>query len=509
MKKILIYIAIMGCGCFGCEDKLDIINPNEPNVGLFWASEEDAEKGVNAIYSTLHKGSISRWMSMLYSTRSDIGESRSPWSDLANALDKFIQPDYNFDPVAGVYVDNYVGIFRANQVLDNVPGIEMDKKAKEILLGQTYFLRALFYYHLGTLFGNVPLMLKTSEPQDYPANSTQAEIFEQIIKDLEDAIPMLPASYPDSKDLGRATKGAAHALLAKTFMQLKQYADAIPSLEWLVEGEGASIYNLTPSYRDNFLTTTENNVESVFEWQFAENPNEFTDDDIATPNHNYGSSLAQFTAPVGIGFSDAEALRWVIYEFDELTISGDRDPRVEASFLFDSTHIDGPDATMVYGLTFTNRYGTGADSKRVWIRKFLNDHWKNEEGFRSPNNYRYIRYADVLLMYAECLNATENTAAAYLHVDRVRQRAGLATLSSVMPGMDEATFLEQLKHERLLELAGEGHRWNDLVRWGDLGPDLVANDPAFANFQVGKHELLPIPLLDIDANPNLDQNPKW
>lgn len=508
MKKLIIYIIIIGVG-FGCEDKLDIANPNEPNVGLFWETGEDAEKGVNAMYSTLHRGPISRWMPMLYSTRSDIGESRSPWADLANALDKFIQPDYNFDPVSGVYADCYIGIFRANQVLDNVPGIDMDQAMQDRIMGEAYFFRAMFYYHLANLFGNVPLMLQTSQPQDYPSNSTQEEVYRQALADLALAVPLLPATYSDASDLGRITKGAAYALLAKCHMQIGEYDEALPGLEWLVEGDGASIYDLTNNFRDNFLITTENNVESVFEWQFAENPNETTDNDIATPNHNYGSSLAQFTAPVEIGWSDAEAKRWIIYEYDELTTLGARDPRVEASFLFDSTNVNGPDATMIYGRSFTQRYGTGGNSKRVWFRKFLNDHWKDEEGYRSQNNYRYIRYADVLLMYAECLNATGSTPLAYQHVDRVRQRAGLAPLSTTMPGLGQADFLEQLKRERLLELAGEGHRWIDLARWGDLGPALAGNDPAFANFEVGKHELLPIPQIDIDANPNLDQNPEW
>lgn len=508
MKKILAILFIITIA-FGCEDKLDITNPNEPNVALFWETGEDAEKGINAVYSTLHRGSISRWMIMLYSTRADIGESRSPWTELANALDKFIQPNYNFDPVATCYTDNYIGIFRANQVLDNVPGMEMDADKKNVILGQAYFMRGLFYYHLATLFGNVPLMLKTSQPQDFPPNSTQEEVFQQIVSDLETAIPLLPAVYADAEDLGRATKGAANALLAKAYMQINDYDAALSPLEWLVDGEGGNIYGLTGNYRDNFLISSENNVESVFEWQFAINPNEFTDNDIQTPNHNYGTSLAQFTAPVGIGWSDAEARRWIVYEFDELTTSGDRDPRVAASFLFDSTNISGPDATMIYGQTFSERYGNGTDSKRVWVRKFLNDHWKNEEGYRSPNNYRYIRYADVLLMYAECLNATGSTPSAYAHVDRVRQRVDLEPLSTTMPGLSQSAFLEQLKHERLLELAGEGHRWNDLARWGDLGPGLAKNDPAFNNFEVGKHEFLPLPQLDIDANPNLDQNPNW
>ncbi|MBV6647672.1 MAG: RagB/SusD family nutrient uptake outer membrane protein [Cyclobacteriaceae bacterium] len=508
MKRIFILLISVGLG-FGCEDKLDVENPNEPNAGLFWRSAQDAQQGINAVYSTLHRGSISRWMPMLYSTRTDIAESRSPWPELNNALDKFIQPNYNFDPVAGVWFDNYVGINRANQVLDNVPDIDMDENDRNVIIGQAYMLRGLFYYHLVTLFGNVPLMLSTSQPQDYPPNSLPVDVYQQIISDLELAIDLLPETYSSPNDLGRVTRGAAHALKAKAHMQIGEYAEALPSLQWLVDGPGGSIYDLTTDYRDNFLISSENNIESVFEWQFEENPTEFTDQDTDTPNHNYGSSMAQFTAPIGIGFSDTEARRWIIYEFDELTVGGDRDPRVAASFLFDSTDINGPTSTMVYGQTFASRYGTSPNSNRVWIRKFLNDHWKNEEGFRSPNNYRYIRYADVLLMYAECLNATGSTPAAYQHVDRVRQRVGLQALSITRPGLSQAEFLEQVKHERLLELAGEGHRWNDLVRWGDLGPDLVVNDPAFANFEVGRHELLPIPQLDVDANPNLRQNPNW
>jgi len=262
-----------------------------------------------------------------------------------------------------------------------------------------------------------------------------------------------------------------------------------------------------PNYRDNFLITTENNKESVFEWQFQMNPSEYTDDDTETPNQNYGTSLAQFFGPSGIGWSDGEAQRWPTREFYEKTTTGARDPRLEASFLFDSTDVRGPDFTMIYGQTFTQRYGR--DNKRVWFRKFQNDHWKNEEGYRSPNNWRYIRYADVLLMYAEALNATGKTTQAYTYVDQVRQRAGLPTLTVAKPGLSQDQFLAQLKHERVTELSGEGNRWNDLARWGDLGPQIANRDPAFSTFVKGKSELLPIPQLDRDLNPNLVQNPNY
>jgi hypothetical protein len=112
-------------------------------------------------------------------------------------------------------------------------------------------------------------------------------------------------------------------------------------------------------------------------------------------------------------------------------------------------------------------------------------------------------------MYAECLNETDKTVQAYQYVDRVRQRAGLAKLSDVKPGMSKSEFLQQLKHERITELSGEGHRWTDLARWGDLGPQIAVRDPGFSNFQVGKHELLPIPQQERDINPNLGQNNQW
>ncbi len=112
-------------------------------------------------------------------------------------------------------------------------------------------------------------------------------------------------------------------------------------------------------------------------------------------------------------------------------------------------------------------------------------------------------------MYAECLNNEGRTADAYAYVDRVRQRAGLPLLADVLPGLNAVQFLDQLKHERVTELCGEGHRWNDLARWGDLSPALSGRDAGFATFDVGKDELLPIPQQERDINPALAQNYPW
>lgn len=503
MKKILILLLVT-VSLYSCEDELDIVNPNEITNESFWQNEADAIKGVNACYSTLHRGGFSRWQPMFYDLRSDVGASFSPWSDLANALNNFIQPDSNFGPAVDVYFDNYVGINRANQVIANVPNINMNESLKSRILGEAYFFRGMHYYHLASLWGNVVLQLEPSKPTDYPPNSSEAEVWSQVASDLTEAANRLPVSYSDNNDVGRITKGGANALLAKAFMQMQDYNSAKTTLDYFITGEGANVYSLVSDYYDNFKVTTEFNQESIIEWSYIENPTEGTDNDVATANHNYGTSIGQFYGPPGVGFTDAEALRWVISEFEiERTVSDERDPRLSVTFLYDYTDEAGPAATMVYGQSFQDRYG---DSQRVFFRKFLHDHIRNFEGFRGINNYRFIRFADVLLMYAESLNAIGNTDDAYQYVNQVRARAGLAALPT---GMSQQEFLDQIKHERLLELTGEGHRFNDLKRWGDLGPSLSNLDPGFNNFVVGKHELLPIPQRDLDINPNMEQNPNW
>ncbi|HYC87368.1 MAG TPA: RagB/SusD family nutrient uptake outer membrane protein, partial [Chryseosolibacter sp.] len=360
MKKIFFLSIFFFCTLTACEDVLDINNPNQATVEDFWKTEENAVQGVNAIYSTLHRGGISRWMLFYYIIRADEGMSTSPATPIVNNMDQFNTTDYNFWGAFDVWRDLWVGVFRANQVLDNVPGIPMDETLKQRLIGEAKFLRGLFYYNLASLWGNVPLMLRTSRPEDKPATSAIEEVWAQIEKDLSEAAVALPESY-GANDLGRATKGAAYALLAKALMQQGKYTEALTPLNWLVDGPGAGIYDLMTDYRENFMISTENNAESVFEWQFQLNPSENHDDDTDAgrpDNLNYGTSIAQFFGPSGIGWSDGEARRWLINEFtSETTADGDRDPRLAASLLFDYTDEAGPDATMIYGQTFTQRYG--------------------------------------------------------------------------------------------------------------------------------------------------------
>jgi hypothetical protein len=153
---------------------------------------------------------------------------------------------------------------------------------------------------------------------------------------------------------------------------------------------------------------------------------------------------------------------------------------------------------------------------RVYYRKYLDDYFRiaQFEVFNSPINFRALRFADVLLMYAEALNNLNRTTEAYAHVDRVRQRAGLQRLSVVRPGLSPTQFQQQIEHERITELTGESVRWNDLARWGYFDDAaklniLKARDPEFNNFVLGRNKFMPIPQSEIDINPNLKQNSGW
>jgi hypothetical protein len=511
MKKfIIIFTMALAVGFTGCKKDLEVTNPNSPTVTVYWKNASDAQNGVNAMYSTFHRAGICRWFFFATMIRADEGWSTSPDANLQNNFDRFINNDYNYGNYTAIWNDLYIGISRANQVIENVPAIDMDVNLRARLVGEAQFMRGLFYFHLATLWGNVPLQLKTSTPQDVTPTSTQAEVWAQVQSDLTAAAAVLPLSYTGN-DIGRATKGSANALLAKAYMQQRNYQAALQPLQAVIQ---SGTYSLVSNYQNNFLPTTEFNSESVFEYGNALNPTDNHDDDTQLSdqdNLNYGSSLPPFFAPRPIGFTDGQARRWLVDEFNkERTAANTQDPRLGASLLFDYSDPRGPDFTLVYGQTFTQRYGATPNTD-VWFRKMLNDLNGTATGdsFHSPNNYRFIRYADVLLMYAECLNETGATAQAYQYVDAVRARAGMRSLSTAMPGLNRTQFLEQLKHERITELTGEGHRFNDLARWGDLGPNLAPRDPSFSNFVKGKHELLPIPQQDIDIDPNLRQNPGY
>jgi hypothetical protein len=500
----LLACAIVGAGPLvsGCTD-LDVTNPNQPSTSTFWRTQSDALQGVNAAYNgLLHNGTYGRWLGFAYDIRSDAGRSPSPWADLSN-FNKFTLGDYDFEVNRELFIHHYQAIFRANQVVDNVPGISMDATMRSRIVGEAKFIRGLLYFNLENLFGNVPLVVAASTPQDQPATAAPAAIYAQIEKDLTEAAAALPTAYTGA-DVGRATKGAALALLGKVQLQQLKYAEAAASLAQVIAIPG---YDLMANYADNFTAQAENNKESVFEVQFG--------DRSLLASGVRGQNIAKMIGPCGPGFCDGRPTRWFFNQFFlETTTTGGVDPRLDATIFYNR-----PGGMDVYGQSYVQRYGAGGTE--IYFKKYGEYYIPGDQDWDAAINYRVIRYADVLLMYAEALNGLNRTSEAYPHINRVRARVNLAPLPS---GLTQAQMRDRILHERLLEFGLEGQRWMDLRRHNllsavvkaDAGtpactpqPYVAGCDAEFSSFTANRSELLPIPQTERNLNPNVTQNPGW
>lgn len=511
----------LGAGCSA--DLLDIDNPNEATIPTFWKTAADAEAGVNACYSFLYKeGTWMRWLSFRYDLTSDEGWSSSPWVELGDWT-RFVYTNYDFVEGNKIHWEHfYVGIFRCNQVLAYVPAIEMDEAEKNRVLGQAAFMRALWYFQVNLLWEKGTLPLDPKDANYVPADASEAEIWDAVEKDLLFAAAHLPEAW-DAGEAGRATAGAAHALLGKAYMQQHKYAQAKEQLQWLIDREGG-LYGLLDNWTDNFTDLDENNEEGIFEIQFSDQNKGDTGNNASMA---FGFQRTQFYAPGGIGWGDGKARRWLVDEFlKEKRADGGNDLRLYHSILYRGFAADFPDQPVKY-YSVENasdwQDGWGGDPEDCYIRKYNTSYYRDREDYFARNNYRIMRYADVLLSYAECVLETGGgvgEAAGY--IDRVRARAGMTALADSRwkdcLGSKEA-LMKRLQMERTLELCFEGWRWADLKRWGLLDDqagidELKARDRDFQNFVIGKHRRLPIPQIEVDNSEvdgvrRLTQNPKY
>jgi len=508
MKKLLLILIVVVLLTPSCSKSLlDQMNPNTLTVEEFWKTEADAEKGVNAIYGMFYQdGTWARWIFFRLDLTSDEGFSKSPWIELGDWT-RFQYVNYDFwEGNNWTWRDTYKAIFRCNQVLKYVPDIEFsDPTKKERILAQAKFLRAFHYYYAALLWEKIPIVLEPPvDPGVQHPESPLEDVWAQVEKDLNEAVVALPEKWDDA-NVGRPTKGSAYGMLARTYMQQHKWQQAKTALDYFFTGAGKDLYDLV-DFKENFRATQENNKESVFEIQHS---NENTGGDCDCVDNNMGSNRPQFFAPRGIGWSDGQARYWLVEEFKkEKTVDGEIDPRLRYSLFYPDLEKDFGDK--IYGRSWE------WDPDEAWFKKYSRDYYRNNEDYFSEVNNRVIRFADILLMYAEVLNELGQTADAYQYVDRVRQRSKMAPLATKYPsiGNNKDLFRERLKVERALELCGESVRWADLKRWGDLDTQEKVNivaqcDPDFKNFEVGKHIRLPIPQVEVLNNPYLNQNPKY
>ena len=389
-------------------------------------------------------------------------------------------------------------------MLDNIVNVPFsDETHKDDLIGQTKFLRAFYYFYLTALWDNIPLVLNTSSASDKPMQATADEILTQIEEDLEDAVNKLPSTR-DVNNYGRPTKGAAYGLLAKTYAQHHKWEEAKRCLEWLIDGEGKNYYSLVRNWADNFSNYTEDNKESLYEIHFSLTNKVGFDqtDNYLDPNAQLGTQIEMNQAPTGIGWNNIEARRWLVdYYKREQTTDGKNDSRLFHTLWYDGAAADFPEYPnqLIYGSPWNSDWGN-----RVFIKK-----------------YSSLRYADMLLLYAETLNELNSAppSKAIECLNRVRNRVNLPDIedskyyNGSQINTNKDAFREHLKIERALELAMECVRWIDLKRWGinDQAAlnELKERDSDFNNFIIGKSIRMPIPQSEVDNNPNLNQNDQY
>lgn len=407
----------------------------------------------------------------------------------------------------GLWTVNFQGVQASNLILAKLDGAGLDDATRKRYTGEAKFLRAYYYFHLVRWFGNVPLLTSQTTLEDIYATqqSHSAEVYAQIEKDLTEAIPDLPAKVPASEN-GRATQGAATALLGKVYLYDKKYTQAATELAKVNGTPGGTSqygYHLLANYGDIFLQKF--NAESIFEIQHTQTQN-YGDWGGGTAT---GNMYAVMCGPRNYSFKSAPAptivTGWgftpISYDLvDAMVKNGKYDPRYPYT-IYNIDSLANAGLCAYSGTPFT----VGFPYSGYNVAKFAPlQQWKGSGGDPYLNygvDYIEIRLADTYLMEAEALvQGGGDKSRAQALLDAVRKRVGLGSVTVSM---------DAIKNERRLELATEGHRFFDLVRWGDADKVLNHMEKGYSkNFQVGKNEILPIPIDEL-TNTAIIQNPEY
>ncbi|OAV66771.1 SusD family protein [Bacteroidales bacterium Barb4] len=485
MKKI--FIATLVSALFfslGCVE-LDVSPSSSIDKDNFYRTEADALAAVNGVYSILTNAQTEFFG--LYSNSSIyLGDVITEYAKAgANTNSMFIrevstadvQPSNTF--MEGSWAESYIGINRANLVIDHLSDSDLSGNTKERLINEAKFLRALFYFNIVRWWGDAPLILREGEGEGAPREKRDL-LYAQIAKDFEDA-----AALPDDAS-GRATGTAALAILSKVYLtwaqtdsergKVEQAAFYKKSVEYADRVISSGKYSLVENVLDNFDVTKKNGIEHIFSIQHGEKDN--------VTGH----------CTFAMGWSDSEPVI-MLNDLKFYDLFDDADQRKAGSY-----------AKTLYNPAEDNFF----TFKTPLFRKYIDTvNFAGDQYAGRNTNTVYIRYAEVLLIKAESENELNGaTAQAYDAINQVRRRAYkqfplTATSPYDLPGgLSKDQFREKLQEERFLEFVLEGHHWFDLVRWHKLVKTVKPYKPAVSL----RNYLFPLPADQIRLNPNLTQN---
>lgn len=509
-----------------CNDWLGEPSPGSTELTDFFTSGDACLQTVNGCYTPLaweyNSTYFSEWMIGDIASDDALkgGQNVADGSD-AYDIDNF-KVNANNTILLDYYRAKYQGIIRCNLALREISLYEPDETLSEELknryLGEAYFLRGVYYFQLVRIFGGVPLVddvLDSADKWQQP-RATAQEVYSHIINDFETAEGLLwnKSKYSD-EEAGRATKGAAQAYLLKAHLYNHDYDQAYNwGKRFMEEQFNTGEYSLFADYAQNFTLAGENGQESVFEIQYMADP---TSDYGEGDGFTRGTFTTILTRPRMSSLGGNAGWGWDhptqnLYEAFETG-----DPRREQT-------VGVPDAA---GLQETEVNYLGSPYYNIKTSYYEGGTFPAiDHHSRAPLNYRLVRLSDVMLMYAEAaLESGKDLGTAKTMLENVRGRARAMAGGNVLPTFpgyngysDNAESLrEAIRHERRVELAMEGHRWFDLVRWG-IAYQVMDKDTGtygsreseearaeMASFVPGKHELFPIPSEEIILNP-MEQN---
>lgn len=556
MKKIRIFVkaaitSLVVLGLSSCSDWLKEPTPGQTNLADYYTTWQAALENVNAAYTPLaweYQGTYyAEWFIGDIVSDDALKGGQYIQSDMADVYDmENWKTQTDNELLLQYYRAKYQGIQRCNLVLERVPGMDpelFDEEEyqcvdglQERIIGEAYFLRAFYYFQLVRVYGGVPLVLNnllTDADWQQPRATAEA-VYDQIVADLTEANKRLWLSS-DSRfadtDKGRVTKGAAQAMLLKVNLYRHQYEEARAWGDSIIL---SNEYSLEPNYADNWLLENENGEESVFEIQYMEDPSSDYSEGNGFSRGTFTQILTRsrsqdpmFGSNAGWGFNKPTHNLYDEYE--------EGDPRRDVTIWDATGHMTNESEEIYCGTPYCSRkyawYTTDVDGNVTGANTLAH-------ASRGPLNYKLIRYADVLLMYAEACEAAGGagkcgkTAEQALNEVRQRARANAADPDALpdYPGYSikvngqeiaAPTLQQAIRHERRVELAMEGHRWFDICRWGGFdGQGVKAHMDAYAatesqeardemaDFVAGKHELFPIPEEERMLNA-MEQNPGY
>ncbi|WP_201981162.1 RagB/SusD family nutrient uptake outer membrane protein [Hymenobacter rubidus] len=494
MKKLFILsmgglLMLAGCDFLQKDPLTSITNTN------FFGSPDDAEASITAVYDALQGAGL--YGQDYYTIGEMPTDNCTSANGDVNAL-RTIAWTPGTSQVSNLFRQCYLGINRANVVLKYVPNVTMDTTRRSQIQGEARFVRALCYFNLVRAYGDVPLRLQpteTSQPSEINLPRTAAaDVYNQVVADLQRAAIQMPASNPN-----RASRNAANALLARVQLTQRNWAAAQTAANKVIANNIA----LNATFKSLFPAENKG-AESLFEIQYAgsaDGGNLIADEVLPLPVATY--SYAKFNIPTAelIAFADTvNDRRWA---FNALV-------RNSSNLLIGRDHVSYIDAKNI-GVS-----GANANDRGPFVYKWTSI----GNGFNSVDNCYVLRYAEVLLSYAEAVNEQTGPSTDVLaKLNLVRQRAGLAalTLSSAQAATKQ-TLRAEIERQRRLEFAFEGERWWDLVRYArhtlaDASATHTITALDLINTKRGSRDqnylVFPIPQAEINTNTQLKQNPGY